>query len=147
MDVSSTSEEEAEGHIVFRSSDAISSTGSSTVNGVEQSVLEEQLLCLRRRTIYDDLDVVHEIKLQFESASKTVSDISKMLEVENVPYYKKKKNSVKRLMHYSICCLKLGLLFLQLFVDNRSRKLPIVVVVPMLCVCVCLYVATILKHL
>lgn len=89
MDVSSTSEEEAEGHIVFRSSDAISSTGSSTVNGVEQSVLEEQLLCLRRRTIYDDLDVVHEIKLQFESASKTVSDISKMLEVDNVPYYKK----------------------------------------------------------
>ncbi|RLM61084.1 uncharacterized protein C2845_PM14G21370 [Panicum miliaceum] len=89
---SSCEEEEAEGHIEFRSSDAI----SSIVDGVE-SVVEEQLNdpgvaeppAVPEKTYSSDVEVVQEIKLQFDSASKSAADVGKMLEVDKMPYNQK----------------------------------------------------------
>ena len=94
-------QEEAEGHIEFRSSDAI----GSIVDGVE-SVVEELLnepgvaepplpAVPDQRTYSSDVVVVQEIKLQFDSASKSAGDVSKMLEVDKMPYNQKKNSGLK----------------------------------------------------
>ncbi|PUZ52609.1 hypothetical protein GQ55_6G284500 [Panicum hallii var. hallii] len=95
---SSCEGEEAEGHIEFRSSDAI----SSIVDGVE-SVVEEQLNdpgvaeppAVPEKTYSSDVEVVQEIKLQFDSASKSAADVGKMLEVDKMPYNQKKNSGLK----------------------------------------------------
>jgi len=98
-DGNSSCEEEPEGHIEFRSSDAI----SSIVDGVE-SVVEEQLndpgiaeppAAVPERMYNSDVEVVQEIKLQFDNASKSAGDVSKMLEVDKMPYNQKKNSGLK----------------------------------------------------
>ena len=42
-----------------------------------------------QRTYSSDVVVVQEIKLQFDSASKSAGDVSKMLEVDKMPYNQK----------------------------------------------------------
>jgi hypothetical protein len=39
--------------------------------------------------------VVQEIKLQFDSASKSAADVGKMLEVDKMPYNQKKNSGLK----------------------------------------------------
>ncbi|XP_034601386.1 uncharacterized protein [Setaria viridis] len=99
-DGSGSSEEETEGHVEFR---------SSTMDGVEESVVvevEEQLnddsgvadeppAVPEIKTYTSDVQVAQEIKLQFDTASKSAGDVSKMLEVDKVPYYKKKNSGLK----------------------------------------------------
>ena len=48
-----------------------------------------------QRTYSSDVDVVQEIKLQFDSASKSAGDVSKMLEVDKMPYNQKKNSGLK----------------------------------------------------
>ncbi|CAL5014011.1 unnamed protein product [Urochloa decumbens] len=91
-------EEEAEGHIEFR---------SNMVEGViegEESVVEvdEQLddsgvsdaeLPAVPETEKTCNEVAQEIRLQFDRASKAAGDLCKMMEVDKVPYCKKKNGS------------------------------------------------------
>ena len=42
-----------------------------------------------QRTYNSDFEVVQEINLQFDSASKSAADVSKMLEVDKMPYNQK----------------------------------------------------------
>ncbi|KAJ1269571.1 hypothetical protein BS78_07G222100 [Paspalum vaginatum] len=107
---STTLSEDEEHHIEFKesSSDATtsSSTRSSTVHGnaVEEdnNAVEEQLeehsgvaeaeqpLAAAPEKMYNnDVEVVQEIKLQFEHASKSADDVCKMLEVGKMPHSQK----------------------------------------------------------
>jgi hypothetical protein len=79
-----------------------SSSGSSLehdVHVVEKSVVEEQVQPRQHvaglpptgsEKIYiDDTEVVVEIRTQFDRASQSASEVSKMLEVGKMPYYQK----------------------------------------------------------
>ena len=48
-----------------------------------------------QRTYNSDVEVVQEINLQFDSASKSAGDVSKMLEVDKMPYNQKKNSGLK----------------------------------------------------
>ena len=48
-----------------------------------------------QRTYNSDFEVVQEINLQFDSASKSAADVSKMLEVDKMPYNQKKNSGLK----------------------------------------------------
>ena len=48
-----------------------------------------------QRTYNSDVEVVQEINLQFDSASKSAADVSKMLEVDKMPYNQKKNSGLK----------------------------------------------------
>ncbi|CAO2177304.1 unnamed protein product [Urochloa humidicola] len=99
-------EEEAEGHIEFR---------SCTMEGVEdeESVVEveEQLddsgvadeLPAVPETEKTGSEVAQEIMLQLDRASKAAGDVCKMLEVDKVPYCKKKTSSGLKVPSLMIC--------------------------------------------
>ncbi|KAJ1256389.1 hypothetical protein BS78_K039600 [Paspalum vaginatum] len=115
------SEDKEDQHIEFKesSSDAASnSNGSCTVhgNGVEgdnnaaREELEEHSgvaeaeppFSVAHEKMYDnDIEVVQEIKLQFEHASKSAGDVCKMLEVGKMPH--SEKNSGLKVFSMMIC--------------------------------------------
>ncbi|KAL5221610.1 hypothetical protein ABZP36_026323 [Zizania latifolia] len=89
-----------EPHRKSKSSEAGSSTSSSMISEVhvvEKSVVEEQLQssdavgppAMSGNAHNDDVEVVQEIRLQFEHAAKSAVDVSKVLEVGKMPYYQK----------------------------------------------------------
>ncbi|KAJ1256377.1 hypothetical protein BS78_K038800 [Paspalum vaginatum] len=122
--ISSTtiSEDEEEQHIEFKESSSAatsSSNGSNMVhgNGVEEdnnNAVEEQLedhscvvetepaVAVAPEKVYNnDIEVVQEIKLQFERASKSAGDVCKMLDVGKMPH--SKKNSGLKVSLMMIC--------------------------------------------
>ncbi|XP_062191363.1 protein ALTERED PHOSPHATE STARVATION RESPONSE 1-like [Phragmites australis] len=116
-------------HRKSKSSDGSSSTGSSMVHVVERSVVEEQLKhsgdakppavgvveeqlkhsgdaeppAVTGKMYNDDVEVVQEIKLQFDRASKLAGDMRKVLEVGKMPY--NQKNSGLKVPSLMICGL------------------------------------------
>ncbi|KAL5230034.1 hypothetical protein ABZP36_028810 [Zizania latifolia] len=94
---SSASEEP---HKKSKSSEASTSTRSSMINEVhvvEKSEVEEQLQSsdavgppgIPGKAYNDDIEVVQEIRSQFEHAAKSLADVSKVLEVGKMPYDQK----------------------------------------------------------
>ena len=55
-----------------------------------------------QRTYKSDVEVVQEINLQFDSASKSAADVSKMLEVDKMPY-NQKNSGLKHYRKTDIC--------------------------------------------
>uniref|UniRef100_A0A0E0LXR6 DUF632 domain-containing protein n=1 Tax=Oryza punctata TaxID=4537 RepID=A0A0E0LXR6_ORYPU len=94
----SVSEEQ---HRKSKSSGASSSTSSSMINDlhvIQKSVIEEQLQrssdaagppAIPGKVYNDHVEVVEEIRSQFEHAAKSAFDVSKVLEVGKMPYYQK----------------------------------------------------------
>ncbi|KAM0862123.1 hypothetical protein ACQ4PT_045464 [Festuca glaucescens] len=95
---SNASEEQ---HSKSMSPEANNNNASSMVHDVhvvERSVMEEHLQLsdadglpeIPGKSYNDNVEVVQEIRLQFEFAAKSAAEVSKMLEVGKMPYYQKK---------------------------------------------------------
>ncbi|WVZ51246.1 hypothetical protein U9M48_002406 [Paspalum notatum var. saurae] len=118
-----TNEVEEEEHIEFKdsSSDATTSNNGSNMvhgNGVEEdnNAVEEQVeehsgvveteppVDVAPEQVYNnDVEIVQEIKLQFENSSKAAGDLCKMLEVGKVPHSQKNSGfKVSSIMIYGV---------------------------------------------
>lgn len=124
-DGSGSGEEETEGHVEFRSSPI-------EVEAVEESAVEVEEQLNDDSGVPDEppavpencstisytshVEVVQEIKLQFDTASRSAGDVSKMLEVGKVPYCKKRSSGLKGDALLDL----LSVVSFQLFVDDRN---------------------------
>ncbi|XP_052166434.1 protein ALTERED PHOSPHATE STARVATION RESPONSE 1-like [Oryza glaberrima] len=120
-----------EQHRKSKSSEASSSTSSSMISDlhvVQKSVIEEQLRhsdaagppAIPGKVYNDDVEVVEEIRSQFEHAAKSAFDVSKVLEVGKMPYYQ--KSSGLKVSSMMICGLSsVGEEFLQ-FEEDKAME-------------------------
>ncbi|KAL6661957.1 hypothetical protein ACP70R_001341 [Stipagrostis hirtigluma subsp. patula] len=107
-DAGSTTTVSEELHRKSKSSDASSTDGSSILHVVEKSVLEEhsgvaESPAVPKKIYSDDVEVVQEIKSQFNRASESAGDVCKVLEVGKMPYHQ--KNSGLKVSSMMICGL------------------------------------------
>ncbi|KAL6646317.1 hypothetical protein ACP70R_017925 [Stipagrostis hirtigluma subsp. patula] len=95
-------------HRKSKSSDASSTNGSSLLHVVEKSALEEhsgvaESPAVPKKIYSDDVEVVQEIKSQFNRASESAGDLCEVLEVGKMPYHQ--KNSGLKVSSMMICGL------------------------------------------